>query len=188
MKKNSSLLHLLFATTGANIIFPYVQPTCDYSSGSETCLRGQVCIRNNPCVAVATVERREECVMPQRSDGRCSRDFDGACCDSNGPYRPCCSQRGWCGKTPEHCLASDGCQSGCTPTADLPEHSSSTPLSDSIGLSSSAAPLSEPILGRPTQTASGPTASGSVTMDGMCGAAYGGTVCGNWLRGSCCSM
>ena len=30
--------------------------------------------------------------------------------------------------------------------------------------------------------------AGPVTTDGTCGASNGGTVCGNWDRGSCCSI
>ncbi|KAI4114241.1 MAG: hypothetical protein LQ345_004955 [Seirophora villosa] len=41
----------------------------------------------------------------------------------------------------------------------------------------------EPILGIPTK---GPS-NGPVTTDGTCGTANGGTVCGNWEQGSCCS-
>ncbi|KAL9043525.1 MAG: hypothetical protein Q9214_003292 [Letrouitia sp. 1 TL-2023] len=41
----------------------------------------------------------------------------------------------------------------------------------------------EPVIGKPTN---GPS-NGPVTTDGTCGASNGGTVCGNWPQGSCCS-
>jgi hypothetical protein len=60
----------------------------------------------------------------------------------------------WCGVTTDHCLPTNGCQSGCT---------------------GASVPIKE-------------TTSVTATTDGTCGAANGGTVCGTWNLGSCCSM
>lgn len=38
---------LLAAGANANIIFNWVQPTCDYNSDFSACLRGQQCTVNN---------------------------------------------------------------------------------------------------------------------------------------------
>ena len=169
------------AFTSANIIFPFVQPTCDYLENPGRCLNGQVCIENNTCIPLIGNDHRVEISIGPRPDGRCGRDFDGASCDPNAPYGPCCSQHGWCGKTPEHCLTSNGCQSGCR----TPSKASPTTL---LSQSTSTGALSEPIISPNTATSGVPTPTGPVTTDGTCGAANGGTICGDWHLGSCCSM
>ncbi|KAJ9066415.1 hypothetical protein DSO57_1009659 [Entomophthora muscae] len=45
---------------------------------------------------------------------RCGSVHKGMMCNPQGPYGPCCSQSGYCGKTPEYCAIEKGCQSGCT--------------------------------------------------------------------------
>ncbi|MCJ1437254.1 hypothetical protein MMC27_006640 [Xylographa pallens] len=109
-----------------------------------------------------------------RSDGRCGNAFAGATCDPNGPYGGCCSNYGYCGNTPGHCLTSNGCQNGCTGSSP-----STTSLASTVS-------TQEPVLGSPTSSPGG--AGGPATTDGTCGAAYGNTVCGNWAQGPCCSM
>ncbi|KAF2502931.1 putative galactose oxidase [Lophium mytilinum] len=105
--------------------------------------------------------------------GQCGKDFGGATCDPNGEYGGCCSQYGYCGTTPDHCGV--GCQSGCTPPV------SSTPPSVTTS--------GEPVLGKPSSTISAnPSATGKPTTDGSCGVNFGGTVCGDWNQGACCSM
>ncbi|KAF2214504.1 carbohydrate-binding module family 18 protein [Cercospora zeae-maydis SCOH1-5] len=146
----------------ANIIFPFAQPTCDSSGRNFTgCLRGQICLPNNTCIPASLSTRAD---APPREDGRCGKDFDEATCDAGGNYGGCCSSQGYCGKTSAHCLLKNGCQNGCeSPTA-------------------SAAPQPtdhEPILGKPSEPP---------TTDGTCGADNGGSICGNWEYGSCCSM
>lgn len=165
---------LTLRITSANIIFPYIQPTCHYEPEFSRCLRGQECTTNNTCVPVDITFRREEATAAlPRSDGRCGFQFRGASCDPEGPFGGCCSQHGWCGKTPMHCLQENGCQSGCA--ADPTK---------SAGVS-----ISESAIGVATSTISTPAAaSRSVTTDGTCGAGKGNTVCGNWPQGSCCSM
>lgn len=125
-----------------------------------------------------------------------------AICNPLGPYGPCCSQHGWCGSSPAHCQVSQGCQSGCTDGFASSDSQSSTIVSTASSTntiartvsealaSSSAAASSEPILGPPpASTASDtPQPTGPVTTDGSCGAAHGGTICGDWYRGSCCSQ
>ena len=183
MKKTIYTAILLASITSANIVFSYIQPSCDYVTKPQNCLHGQVCVKNNTCVSAGAVAHRGNNII--RPDGKCGQAFDGATCDPNGPYGPCCSQHGWCGKTPEHGLVSNGCQPGCETDAAVSGISSVVASSEQP---TSAAPLSEPKIGPPTATASAPTASGSVTTDGTCGAAHGNTICGDWPRGSCCSM
>lgn len=108
-----------------------------------------------------------------RTDGRCGKDFADATCDPNGQFGGCCSQYGWCGSSTGHCLVSNGCQSGCT--GGNPTTTANPPTSTSSG---------EPILPSPT-TGGG---NGAQTTDGTCGAGHGGTICGNWPLGGCCSM
>lgn len=109
-------------------------------------------------------------LSPPRSDGRCGIDFENATCDPAGGYGACCSSHGYCGDTQDHCLIGRGCQNGCSDADAAP-----TPI-DSEPLLSPAKPLA--VL----------AATGSPTTDGTCGANNGGTVCGDWHLGSCCSM
>ncbi|CZR63858.1 related to glyoxal oxidase precursor [Phialocephala subalpina] len=117
----------------------------------------------------------------------------------------------------DHCLPSNGCQSGCT-GAVVPT-SPTSPRSDGrcgknfggatcaangpyggccsgyghvaeIGSGNGGTTTSqEPVIG--TVSATMPpesTATAAVTTDGTCGAGNGNTVCGNWPNGNCCSM
>lgn len=106
-----------------------------------------------------------------RDDGLCGAAYGGATCDPAGPYGGCCSQYGYCGSTPDHCLASNGCQSECT------------------NASTAVAPASsqEPVIAPVTRTAAAAQAT-ATTTDGTCGSSNGGEVCGNWPAGNCCSM
>ncbi|OQO00644.1 hypothetical protein B0A48_13134 [Cryoendolithus antarcticus] len=168
----SSLLPIL---TSANIIFKWVQPTCNNTLELTGCLRGQTCLENGSCEpdwGPKTIRAD----APPRSDGRCGRDFGTAPCDVNGEYGPCCSSMGWCGKTDDHCLAKNGCQSGCIDTAPPPPTTTSPP----------AQSQSEPVVVPISTSGVGP--AGPATTDGSCGAANGGTVCGSWHLGGCCSM
>ncbi|KAK7537308.1 glyoxal oxidase [Phyllosticta citribraziliensis] len=119
-----------------------------------------------------------------RSDGRCGKDFGGATCDANGAYGGCCSQYGYCGKTEDHCLVANGCQNGCSAVTSSGSPTKSGSASTKPPVSSST---QEPLLGTSISSAA-PTASGKVTTDGSCGASYGGSICGNWAAGGCCSM
>ena len=116
-----------------------------------------------------------------RSDGRCGTAFGGATCDPQGSFGGCCSSYGYCGDTPGHCLAANGCQSGCT---------AGSGVTSAPGITTTVKPPSstsqEPVLGSPSAT--GTPNNGVPTKDGSCGAANGGTVCGNWPQGGCCSM
>ena len=174
--KQLIILILTCATLAfANIYFPYIPPSFYHPQNATQCLRAQACTFSHKCMAIRAFGLAGQDATPPRSDGRCGKDFNNATCDANGPYGPCCSKIGYCGKTEEHCLISNGCQSGCT---------DNSPPSQSL----STIPLSEPTLFRPTTSASASSATGAVTADGTCGAAHGGTVCGNWPLGSCCSM
>lgn len=116
-----------------------------------------------------------------RGDGRCGKDFGGATCDANGAYGGCCSEYGYCGKTEGHCLKANGCQSGC-----LDGSAQTTPAGSPAGSRPPSSTTSgEPVLGKPTP---GSNPNGVATTDGSCGAKFGNTVCGSWIKGSCCSM
>ncbi|KAK3711863.1 hypothetical protein LTR37_009381 [Vermiconidia calcicola] len=184
MKISVAALFLVSATTSATIIFPYIQPTCDLLTNPDACLRSQLCTTDNTCIPVDCVAKRQNGEVPARLDGRCGREFDNATCDSEGPYGGCCSSQGWCGNTPEHCLNSAGCQSGCDSQETGPTASVTTSPPDAT----SDAPLSEPVLGPGTSTASAAARTGSATTDGTCGAGNRGTICGDWHLGGCCSM
>ncbi|OCL14639.1 carbohydrate-binding module family 18 protein [Glonium stellatum] len=47
-----------------------------------------------------------------REDHRCGIDYGNSTCDPI--FGRCCSKYGFCGKSLEHCLLENGCQSGCT--------------------------------------------------------------------------
>ncbi|TAQ89518.1 hypothetical protein B7494_g2162 [Chlorociboria aeruginascens] len=82
----------------------------------------------------------------------------------------------YCGTTSDHCLVSNGCQSGCTDAST----SSTPPSSTTTG---------EPVISAVTSTlASSAAATAPVTTDGTCGTSNNNEVCGNWPNGNCCSM
>ncbi|EME38661.1 carbohydrate-binding module family 18 protein [Dothistroma septosporum NZE10] len=185
MKKTPLTTLLSVTLSSANIIFPFVQPTCDFASTEQRgCFRGQTCLADNTCTIApkgldfAVDDPIFARASPPQAGGRCGKDFHDATCDSDGKYGGCCSGTGWCGKTADHCLTGNGCQNGCT--ADTPDQTPATITSTKAG------PATEPVIGPSTNSAGWQT-SGAPTTDGSCGAANGGTVCGNWHLGSCCS-
>ncbi|ORY66597.1 glyoxal oxidase N-terminus-domain-containing protein [Pseudomassariella vexata] len=103
------------------------------------------------------------------NDGTCGLQNNGAVC-GDWPQGSCCSSYGYCGNSTAHCGA--GCQSG--PCVDV---GAPSPGSGSTSTATS-----------PATTTTGTEPSSSLTTDGSCGANYGGTVCGDWPQGSCCSM
>ena len=115
-----------------------------------------------------------------RPDGRCGSAFGGATCDPAGAYGGCCSSYGYCGKTDGHCLVANGCQSGCTAA------NGGTTATQATTTRPPTSTSQEPVLGSPSAT--GTPNNGVPTKDGSCGAANGGTVCGSWPQGGCCSM
>ncbi|KAK6431746.1 hypothetical protein LTR95_012090 [Oleoguttula sp. CCFEE 5521] len=122
---------LLPLLTSANIIFNWVQPTYNNTLEVAGCLRGQTCLDDGSCEQ-NWGPKYIRADVPPRNDGRCGRDFDDAPCDAKGDYGPCCSSMGWCGKTDEHCLAKNGCQSGCTDGNPAPPTSSTPPVQSQI--------------------------------------------------------
>lgn len=88
----------------------------------------------------------------------------------------------YCGSTTDHCSAASGCQSGCT-------DSTSTAAVQSTTKVASTSTTQEPVIAPVTSTLAPAAASNApVTTDGSCGVSNGGTVCGNWPNGNCCSM
>ncbi|KAG9231250.1 carbohydrate-binding module family 18 protein [Amylocarpus encephaloides] len=124
----------LAATAFANIIFNHAPLKCDLTSPQmyHGCLFGQDCrqdgtycgskpghcLPSNGCQNGCSPPTTDP--TPPRSDGHCGKDFGGAVCDPKGKYGQCCSQYGFCGKTDGHCLASAGCQNGCSPPTTHP--------------------------------------------------------------------
>ncbi|KAI4722115.1 galactose oxidase [Aureobasidium sp. EXF-10727] len=126
-----------------------------------------------------------------RDDGRCGPNFNNALCDPNGAYGGCCSSYGYCGNTDGHCLAANGCISGCksaAPTSAPPTSAVVSSVAPSnVNTAAPSSTTGEPIISAaPSSAGSAPT--GTVTKDGTCGATYDNTICGDWAQGSCCSM
>ncbi|KAK4555299.1 hypothetical protein LTR86_007596 [Recurvomyces mirabilis] len=88
---------------------------------------------------------------------------------------------GWCGKTTDHCLVSNGCQSGCSDATTT----TSAPTTTAPAAASSG--NSEPVI-VPATNPAGAIPTGPATTDGSCGSLRGDTVCGEWPLGACCSM
>ncbi|KZF20435.1 carbohydrate-binding module family 18 [Xylona heveae TC161] len=186
----------------ANIIFNHVTLFCEPDEVNfHQCLRGQICSHDGVCGAppihMSRLPRAREgrtlwnpaMNLARRdnenysTDGTCGPDHGNTICDPDSTVYSgtCCSQYGWCGNTEAYC--GSGCISGCTTS------SSSSVAADppTTAIAAAAATSGEPVLGKPT-TIAGAAATGAVTTDGTCGAANGGTVCGDWPQGSCCSM
>lgn len=93
----------------------------------------------------------------------------------------------YCGSTTDHCLASNGCQNGCTGSQS--SSAAKTTTTAAAGSAPSSSTTQEPVIAPVTSTLTPAAASSApVTTDGSCGTANGGTVCGNWVNGNCCSM
>ncbi|KAK6433464.1 hypothetical protein LTR95_010362 [Oleoguttula sp. CCFEE 5521] len=150
----------------ANIIFNWVQPTCNDTLEATGCLRGQTCLDDGSCEQ-SWIPKYIRADIPPRNDGRCGHELGNAPCDVKGDNGPCCSSMGWCGKTDDHCLAKNGCQSGCTDNSPAPP-TTTTPTAQS---------QSEPVV-VPIGT-SGARPTGPATTDGSCE---------SWHLGGCCSM
>lgn len=186
----------------ANIKFNRVQPSCNIETNPNNCLSGQYCSLNNTCEPLAghdtlfprSFQRRvvEPAVKaaPQSKrqdnfslDGTCGPANGNTICNPNSNvYKgSCCSQYGWCGDSAAHC--GTGCISGCagTPTGGDNNDDDDAPSVTTAG---------EPVLGAPTDEPmpDAVEAAADDTTDGTCGASNGGTVCGNWPNGGCCSL
>ena len=112
---------------------------------------------------------------------------------SSVPNMPRDEANRFSGNTDAYC--GTGCVAGCSASATFNPPPIITslvgafPTSNVIHLISSTS-VGEPILGQAMSSvsAAAPEATGLVTTDGTCGTTYGGTVCGDWIKGSCCSM
>ncbi|THX77199.1 galactose oxidase [Aureobasidium pullulans] len=126
-----------------------------------------------------------------RDDGRCGPEFNNALCDAKGAYGGCCSSYGYCGNTDGHCLAANGCLSGCkdaAPTSAVPTSAAASSVAPSnVDSADPSSTTGEPVISAATSSA-GSAPTGVVTTDGTCGATYENTICGDWKQGSCCSM
>ncbi|RDI83503.1 hypothetical protein Vi05172_g6437 [Venturia inaequalis] len=88
---------------------------CDPDNGFGSC-----CSRNGLCGSGEEYCGRgdgscdsqcDKCPGPRR-DKRCGKDFDDAVCQQG----QCCSARGWCGTSDNHCKVENGCQGSCKPS------------------------------------------------------------------------
>ncbi|KAL8937199.1 MAG: hypothetical protein Q9216_004542 [Gyalolechia sp. 2 TL-2023] len=192
MRTSALALGFALGQVYANIPFPNPYMRCD---GVASCFRSMLC-EDGVCVwgkrSVGDLYpqsfRRGDIAIPKELQPRATYSTDGSCgatnggtiCDPNSKVYTgtCCSSYGWCGNTAGHC--GTGCQSGCSTPAAPTNPTAPRPDGRPNPTSSSS---QEPILGVPT---TGPN-NGPATTDGTCGAANGGTVCGNWPQGSCCS-
>lgn len=112
MKSSFFSFGLLAASANANIIFNWVQPTCNHTEvGRSNCLRGQHCTEADSCEASLTtdddysrsfvrsvagsVDIRAAAAYSQ--DGKCGPSNGDLLCDPNSTvYKgTCCSQHGW---------------------------------------------------------------------------------------------
>ena len=75
------------------------------------------------------------------------------------------------------------------PVATSDGSASVVPVLDQLPTVQQVSATGEPVIA-PAATPLGRmlVASESVTVDGTCGVGNGGTICGNWPQGSCCSM
>lgn len=196
--KSAVLVGAFAGLATANIKFHWVTPTCDFTKPEiNPCLKGQSCTEANTCepnvsdaqLSLSSFRRGVAPATPVkpravRADGRCGKDFGGATCDPKGAFGGCCSQYGYCGATAGHCLPANGCQNGCTGSVVT-----SIPVITSATRPPSSTTSGEPVLGKPTPVVAALAApTGKQTTDGTCGVSFGGTICGNWVQGSCCSM
>ncbi|CAG8975951.1 hypothetical protein HYALB_00007082 [Hymenoscyphus albidus] len=93
----------------------------------------------------------------------------------------------FCGKTEGHCLKANGCQNGCTDGGNTGIKGGDGPAAPAP--TASPATTGEPVIAPATSTAPPHVvATAAATTDGSCGSTNGGTVCGNWANGNCCSM
>lgn len=113
-------------------------------------------------------------------DGHCGVAYNNTICDPNSTAYAgeCCSQYGYCGVTDDHCLVSNGCQSGCTGASP----------SDQAPVASTATSQEPKIIPVTSTAAAGATSAAAVTADGTCGLMNNNTVCGDWKNGNCCSL
>ncbi|KAF1983887.1 carbohydrate-binding module family 18 [Aulographum hederae CBS 113979] len=166
-------LGLCASVTSANIIFNFVQPTCNHTTlGYTGCLQGQVCTEDDTCKPAPhhdlypkSFQRESTPQSTKRqtgfsTDGKCGPLNDGLLCDPHSVAYTgtCCSQYGWCGNTGAYC--GNGCTSGCDG-----------------GVSTG------PVPAPPGDGTSPPR------PDGRCGAEFGGATCDpNGGFGKCCSQ
>lgn len=182
MRANTVLgISALAGLASANIVFNWVQPTCDFQvAGITQCLTGQHCTEQNTCAADFDSDksklhtrsrssirfvpaRRQNAGLQYSQDGKCGPANGNLLCDPNSTVYTgtCCSQYGWCGNTPAHC--GTGCQSGCNNGA-------------------------QPSSVQPASTPSAAPGQPAPRSDGRCGKDFGNTPCdANGPYGGCCS-
>ncbi|KAF7561932.1 hypothetical protein G7046_g2233 [Stylonectria norvegica] len=119
--------------------------------------------------------------FPPTANGRCGFGQGDQTCKSE-PGATCCSERGWCGNTSDHC--GQGCQplfgtcDNVSPPGTSSQSSTKAPSS-----STKASPTIKPSPSSAQPTSSSPP----VTKDGRCGPSYGGTTCISEPGATCCS-
>ena len=182
--------------------------------GNTTAYCGTGC-QSGPCSpSGSSTPLASPTVVAVTTNGSCGSQNGGTIC-GNWPSGACCSVNGYCGNTTAYCGA--GCQSGpCNPSGSSSSTATPTTgavtIDGSCGSQHGGTVCgnwpsgaccsingfcgnttaycgsgcqSGPCVGTSTPSAS-PT-PGAVTTNGSCGSQNGGTVCGNWPSGSCCS-
>ncbi|KAF2674875.1 galactose oxidase [Microthyrium microscopicum] len=179
----------------ANINFTWVQPACSQDDAYNKCLKGQHCIGTSCeadfrlAVPIDSAMERRQVSSPAppaqvTTDGTCGFHKENTVCGS-WPDGECCSLHGWCGSSSAHC--GFGCQSGPCQSSNSADAVIQSSQQSTFVLSVTSSQAASIV---PEQTATAnqsPAVTQPATTDGTCGSANGGTVCGNWSPGSCCS-
>jgi len=213
----TALFLVVVRLTSANIVFNRVEPTCHpMLSTPSGCLRGQVCLQNGTCgksikIPLTSLDVLQEIarIMTRRihyvlgrqlldDESECD-GYDVASCSTVKRNVACCSRFGFVQCESPKVIATDDrrycSEEECT--LDSLAISTSLPLEAAVpanptGFSAiSSTTNEEPTLGQPRGAASNSSSASqniAFTKDRSCGASFGGVMCGNWSRGSCCSM
>ncbi|CAM1503177.1 Fc.00g079530.m01.CDS01 [Cosmosporella sp. VM-42] len=121
--------------------------------------------------------------FPPTINGRCGFGQGDQTCKFE-PSDKCCSQKGWCGSTEDHC--GRGCQPLFGSCNDTPTPgTSSTSTTKASTSTSSTKPAST--LSTSTNKYPQPTSSAPISKDGRCGPSFGGTTCIKEPGATCCS-
>lgn len=123
------------------------------------------------------------------TDGRCGFGHGDQSCAVE-PGATCCSQRGWCGATEDHCGM--GCQPlfGTCNDTPAPGPSSSTvqPISQVTSQRSSSTSGTKSASATTSTSSQIPTNKPPISTDGRCGPSFDGTTCIEEPGATCCSQ
>ncbi|KAH0536443.1 hypothetical protein FGG08_006683 [Glutinoglossum americanum] len=214
MKAPTLSLGLCFGLASANIIFEHVPLSCDRSKPGYTgCLRGQHCTDNGLCESSddAVLHPLSFIKRAFSTDGKCGPNNGDLLCDPNSNvYSHRIRELAALNTGTPSLLVPFGAEillitvglvaflgaqlaRPLVAMGGVEQTLVARLVMQMAHLGAVAVHMgsvdqlldSEPVIS--TQT-NGPKSGGGVTTDGNCGAANGGTTCGDWPLGSCCSM